>query len=296
MPGLSEIISSIQGIPQQDRPSYLMSECGKYIKEISNITGRNTIAYYSGWMKYNVQEVSIVESDVNAFMNAVYQMDRGKGLDIVLHTPGGNIAAAECIVNYLKSLFGNDIRAIIPQISMSAGTMIAMSCSSIIMGRQSSLGPIDPQINGVACQMVVDEFARAVSEVERRPASLGLWQTIISKYGPTYLTVCEDAIKWSKELATKWLMEVNPEIDMNKVEETFINHEKSYSHNRHISKEDCKNAGLNIVDLEDNQQLQENVLSLHHCFMTLIDLAPLSKVVINQDGRNYIQSVNIDKK
>ena len=44
------------------------------------------------------------------------------------------------------------MRAFIPQISMSAGTMIAMSCREIIMGEQSSLGPIDPQMGGIACQ------------------------------------------------------------------------------------------------------------------------------------------------
>ena len=84
-------------------------------------------------------------------MNAVYGLDRSKGLDLILHTPGGDLAATESIVTYLKKMFNNDIRAIIPQISMSAGTMIAMSCKEIIMGEQSSLGPIDPQMGGVAC-------------------------------------------------------------------------------------------------------------------------------------------------
>ena len=42
--------------------------------------------------------------------------------------------------------FGEDIRAIIPQTSMSGGTMIACSCKEILMGKHSSLGPVDPQI------------------------------------------------------------------------------------------------------------------------------------------------------
>ena len=101
-----------------------------------------------------------------------------------------------------------------------------------------------PQMNGVACQMVVDEFKRAVDEVRSNPASLGLWQTIIGKYSPTFLTACSDAIKWSEELAERWLTEVNPQINMNKVKNVFINHNHSYSHSRHISKEDCRAAGL----------------------------------------------------
>ena len=225
MPGWSEIMDSVQQQKQEMAPAFLLNRCKEYLNQISDITNRNIIVYYSGWLKNNVIESSINENDKNAFMNAVYGMDKDKGVDLILHTPGGDIAATESIVNYLKSLFGNNIRAIVPQISMSAGTMIAMSCKEIIMGRQSSLGPIDPQMNGVACQMVVDEFQRAVAEVKANPASLGLWQTIIGKYTPTFLTACSDAIKWSEELAESWLTEVNPRIDMGKVKNVFINHQ-----------------------------------------------------------------------
>jgi len=290
MPGWSEIMDTVQQQKQEMIPAFLLNECKNYLQLITNITGRNVIVYYSGWLKSNVVETSINENDKNAFMNAVYEMDKSKGVDLILHTPGGDIAATESIVNYLKSLFGNDIRAIVPQISMSAGTMIAMSCKEIIMGRQSSLGPIDPQMNGVACQMVVDEFNRAVAEVRANPASLGLWQTIIGKYTPTFLTACSDAIKWSEELAERWLTGVNPNIDMNKVKDVFINHNHSYSHSRHISKDDCRVAGLPITDLEDNQDFQDAVLSLHHCYMILIDVISVVKIVMNQDGRTFLQN------
>lgn len=68
-----------------------------------------------------------------------------------------------------------------------------------IMGEQSSLGPIDPHFGGVPCQGVLDEFRRAVNEVEANPSALGLWQTIVSKYHPTFLGQCENAIEWSKK-------------------------------------------------------------------------------------------------
>lgn len=292
MPGWTEIMDIVQGQKQETVPAFLLNECKQYLNRIKDITGRNIIVYYSGWLKHNVVESSIMENDKNAFMNAVYGMDKSKGVDLILHTPGGDIAATEGIVNYLKALFGDNIRAIIPQISMSAGTMIAMSCKEIIMGRQSSLGPIDPQTNGVACQMVVDEFNRAVEEVRTNPSSLGLWQTIIGKYPPTFLTACSDAVKWSEELAERWLTGVNPHIDMNKVKKVFINHNHSYSHSRHISKDDCLSAGLPITNLEDNQDLQDAVLSLHHCYMILIDMISIVKIVMNQEGRAFLQNKN----
>jgi len=173
---------------------------------------------------------------------------------------------------------------------MSAGTMIAMSCKEIVMGEQSSLGPIDPQMGGIACQAVIDEFKRAVDEVATKPASLGLWQTIISKYHPTFLTACENAITWSVRLAEQWLKEVNPRIDFDKIKNVFLNHNNSYSHSRHMSKQDCKDAGLNIIDLEADQDLQDAVLSLHHCYMILFDKFMISKVVENNIGGRYMQN------
>lgn len=289
MPSYSQILKEVRR--QSDPIVALDRKRLGFIHNIKNITDRNIIAYYSGWLKApNVSFTSIDDNDKNAFMNAVYGMDRTKGLDLILHTPGGDLAATESIVSYLKQVFGDNIRAIIPQISMSAGTMIAMSCREIIMGRQSSLGPIDPQMNGIACQAVIDEFERAKREVSANPATLGLWQVIISKYHPTFLTACEDAINWSKNLATQWLQGVNPDINMDAVMDTFLDHSTSYSHARHISKDDCRAVGLNIKDLEDNQDLQEAVLSLHHCYMILLDNAPIAKIVENQDNQLYIQN------
>ena len=288
MPNWSKLLDTINA-QKVNNPDVLNQLRRKYLSDISQITHRNVISYYSAWLKvHDNPEVSITENDKNAFMNAVYGMDKNAGLDLILHTPGGDLAATEGIVTYLKDFFNGNIRAIIPQISMSAGTMIAMSCQEIIMGRQSSMGPIDPQLNGFACQAILDEFALAVGEVSHNPASLGLWQTIIGQLTPTFLTSCQNAIKWSKELAEEWLRDVNPSIDMKKVDATFINHNNSHSHSRRIAYKDCLAAGLNIKMLESDQKLQEAVLSLHHCNMILMDMLPIVKVIENHFGCSYI--------
>ena len=293
MPSWSEILTEID--QSANAVVILDKKREEYLNKISSITGRNVIAYYSGWLKKpDAPHVSIDEQDKNAFMTTVYKLDKKKGLDLILHTPGGDIAATESIVTYLKNIFKGDVRAFIPQISMSAGTMIAMSCKEIIMGEQSSLGPIDPQMGGIACQAVIDEFKRAVDEVSKNPAALGLWQTIISKYHPTFLTACENAVEWSAKLAEQWLSEVNPSIDFDKIKNVFLNHNNSYSHSRHLSKYDCKDAGLKIIDLEEEQNLQDAVLSLHHCYMILFDKFLISKIVENNIGGRYMQNYTVN--
>lgn len=285
----SEILDDVN--TYQDSIGRLNAIRQEKLEKISSLTSRNVISYYSGWLKNpEAPNIQINDNDINALMNAVYKLDSSKGLDIILHTPGGDIAATESIVNYLQSVFSNNIRAIIPQLSMSAGTMIALSCNSIIMGKQSSLGPIDPQFGGIACQGILDEYQRAITAISANPDALGLWQTIISKYHPTLIGDCENAVKWSKELASKWLQRVNVNITMNDVEELFISHANSYSHSRHISRDECKNVGLKVEDLESSQDLQDAVLSLHHCYMILFDKWRYSKIIENHIGGHYLQT------
>ena len=87
---------------------------------ISKITGRNAIAYYSAFMTRRGDGMEINDMDLNGFMNVVCKMDRKHGLDLILHTPGGGITATERIVGYLRDLFNGDIRCIVPQMAMSA--------------------------------------------------------------------------------------------------------------------------------------------------------------------------------
>lgn len=106
----------------------------KYLQQLHEKTGRNVIVYYPGWFqkgdlrRQGIGEFSISDADKNGFMTAIHGMDRSKGLDLVLHTLGGDAAATESLVGYLRSMFDTDMRAIIPQIALSAGTMIACAC------------------------------------------------------------------------------------------------------------------------------------------------------------------------
>ena len=123
----------------------------KYLSLLHQKTGRAIIAYYSGWLagKGSV-DYGINDSDLTGFMQCLCGVDCSKGLDLILHTPGGNPTATEGIVNYLHEKFNDDIRVIVPQMAMSAGTMLACASKEILMGKQSCLGPIDPQYSGVS--------------------------------------------------------------------------------------------------------------------------------------------------
>lgn len=294
MPNWNEVIIEIQQ-EQQKNPNTnpLDTVRRKYLKKVSEITGRNTIAYYSGWLqKPQIAGTAVNDKDKSGFMLAINKLDRTKGLDLILHTPGGDIAATESLVDYLYSMYDKDIRVIVPQISMSAGTMIALSAKEIVMGKHSNLGPIDPQMGGLACQAVLDEFKQAKEDVKKNPHSAALWQVIISKYHPTFLGACRQAIEWSEKMVFNWLENNMCKGDKEKVRkiiDTFANHSIQKSHSRHISKKECEEVGLTITNLEDYQELQDAVLTTHHAFMHTFSNTLSVKIIENHNGVAYIE-------
>ena len=163
---------------------------------------------------------------------------------------------------------------------------------------KTKLGAWEYDIKGpwYKCNMTDIMAALGLVQMKRYPAMLERRKEIIGKYPVAFMTTCTDAIKWSEELAEKWLRNVNPDIDINIFKDTFINHSHSYSHSRRIQRSECRKAGLQIQDLEDNQDLQEAVLSLHHCLMILMDIAPILKFVTNQEGRLYLQTKSKEEK
>lgn len=269
----------------------------RYLKELSVKTGRNVILYYSGWLqKNNIDGLQVNDADKNGLMTVIHKLDRTKGLDLILHTPGGDTAATESIVDYLHSMFGNDIRAIVPQLAMSAGTMIACSCKEIIMGQQSSLGPIDPQFGGIPAHAIVEEFKRAYSEIKADPVKAAVWQPIVAKYNPTLIGECEKAIDWSEKMVENWLDRnmLSAEHDKKKIIDNIIielgDHAVNKSHARHLSMQKCKDIGLKISEMESDNELQDLILSIHHICIHTLSATNAFKIIENQNGIAFIQS------
>jgi len=269
-----------------------------YLRRLNDLTGRNVIIYYSGWLqKRGLEGLEVNDADKNGFMTVIHELDRSKGLDLLLHTPGGETAATESLVDYLRAMFGTDIRAIVPQLALSAGTMIACACKEIIMGKQSSLGPIDPQFRGIPAHGVVEEFKRAHEEIKRDHSKIPVWQPILAKYTPAFVGECEKAIEWANEMVKEWLLtgmfagrKTRAKIDkVNKIVEDLGDHALSKSHARHLSYDKCREMGLKVVSLEDDQDLQEAVLSVHHACIHTIGATPAFKIIENHEGKAFIQ-------
>ena len=297
MPSWNEVLDEIVAIKNKGSLDKVRR---KYLKLLHENTDRNIIVYYSGWLqKPRVGNAFICDDDKNGLMACIHKLDRTKGLDLILHTPGGDIAATESIVDYLRRMFGKDIRALIPQIAMSAGTMIACSCKEIIMGKQSNIGPIDPQFNGIPAHGVLDEFKKALEEVKKNPSSIPIWQTVVSKYHPTFIGECKNAIDWSTDIVTSWLKtnmfdgEPDAEDKATTIVDQLGSHQDTKTHARHIHIDEAKTLGLKIKSLEEDfgDEFQDIVLTVHHSFMHTLAKSHAIRIVENHMGNAIIFNI-----
>ncbi len=243
--------------------------------------------------------MSINDDDKNGFMSVVHGLDASKGLDLILHTPGGDIAATESLVDYLRQKFGEDVRAIVPQLAMSGGTIMACACRETVMGKQSSLGPIDPQISGLPASGIVSEFRNAHEEIKEDKDKINVWGPVISRYYPSLIDSCKKAIQWSEDLAGNYLLDSmfrdelqqdarNTGKRIEKIIKLLTDQDITKSHNRHISTPVCIEAGLKITQMEEDQELQDIILSVHHASALTIANTTAVKITENQNGKSYV--------
>ena len=307
MPDWNQILEELSAIEVGAINRYDMLR-RKYLARLHQLTNRNVITYYSGWLqKPNINGTEINDEDKNGFMTALHGLDHSQGLDLILHTPGGESGAAESIVDYLRAVYDRDIRAFVPQLALSGGTVIACGCKEIYMGKHSSLGPIDPQFGGIPAHGVIEEFKRASQDIKDNPDTILVWQPILSKYPIAFIDRCEKAIQMVEGMVREWLRTgmfkgrddhiVTTDENGNEVTTTKSAHVARVltradifkSHDRHIRPEDCAHIGLEIRLLENEPELQDAVLSVHHACIHTLSGTLAKKIIENHMGKAFIQ-------
>ena len=273
----------------------------RYMQAFVDRTKRNLILYYSGFLFAPNENVSIQEEDMEGFMAALYKMDKSRGLDLFLHTPGGSVSATEGIGNYLKSVFNNNINCYVPHMAMSCGTLLAMACRTIYMGKHSCLGPIDPAIGMYRTDAVVEEFNTAKTDIAQDPNLSLLWQPILSKYPITLLGECKKATELAKIVSEKWLTDnmlaqaPDARLRLNRILSLFASHQNTKAHDRHISASECLKIGLEVKMIEEDPDLQDAVLSVHHAATLFMKQNNLVSMVTNPRCTGLFRNANPSK-
>ena len=274
----------------------------RYLANLHSYTERDVILYASNWTQSVLfaGTVHINEEDVQGLMAAVHGLKSDK-LDLILHSTGGVPEVAETMVSYLRKKFDH-IRVIVPQAAMSAATMLACAADEIVMGKQSSLGPIEPQLvlpnrhgsdQVLPAQAIIDSFETAKKTSVTSPQQLGAFLPILEQYTPGLIEQCYAAQKLSTELVSKWLKQYMLKDDGADEKASYIadrlaDHSTLKSHARHIDMDEAAKLGLKVTALEDDQQLQDLVLSTFHA-TTIAFQRGVLKIMENHLGKAFIK-------
>ncbi len=271
----------------------------KYLRQLHEHTGRAVILYATAFLEnrplVEPGDLQIGLGDIQGLMEAASNIEE-RELDLILHSPGGSAEAAESIVAYLRKRFDH-VRVFVPVAAMSAATMVALSANEIVMGQHSQLGPIDPQFiifmpegpRSAPAKAILDQFQQAKDEC-KNPDNLAAWMPILRSYAPGLLTQCIASQELAEKMVSTWLctyMFAGQETAVEKAERIakwFGNYDNFKSHARRVGFDQAQEIGLNVRRLEENNRLQDAVLSVHHAAVHTFGGAAV-KLIENHHGR-----------
>jgi len=270
----------------------LFQERQRLIKEIEAVTHRPLIVYAAKLSAPREAPIQIDLEDVIGFSDLIADIQEDV-LDVMIESPGGIVEAAERIVHLLRRKFKH-VRFIVPGSAYSAATMLCLSGDEILMDDRSSLGPIEPQINGIPARSIINGF-KAVREVLQKegPSALPAYLPLIQKYDLHIFEICKDAEERGKMLVADWLKQYMLASDPDKEakSEAIVSFLSDYdvhkSHSRPIFITDAQSNGLNAISLDTVPDLNTRVWELYIHIRLLFDRGPQVKIYENSHGVHW---------
>ncbi len=255
-------------------PMYQAYHAARYqrqalISSIQTKYGRRLLSYVSGIY------ASIDRDDTLGFVDLLHNVEAGKDLDLLLHTGGGDIDAAEKLISMVRTRVGlSELRIIVPDFAKSAGTLMAMGADRILMSDSSELGPIDPQItlkdehgNFIrhSVQNYLDAYESYVKALKTNPNDVSA-QIMLGKLDPATVKLFESVRDRARTLAENQLklgMFRNSTGNFTKVASDLLDTKSWQSHGQMISHLDAAQIGLNVDYLDPMSEQWQSYWQLY---------------------------------
>lgn len=267
------------------------------IQKIEEITGRRLICYVArtdGRLPPNAPAY-IDEEDLFAFSDLVANISE-PAVDILIISNGGSAEAAERIVNLLRTRF-ESMRWVVPFNAYSAATLLCMSGDEVIISATGTLGPIDPQINGIPARTILRAFEKVKQTLkEEGPEALTAYLPLLAKYSLHLFEICESANELSKELARKWLSAYmfkcrRSDRRVKRCVEFFISYDTHKSHSRSIDRQTAREKGPKVLYDEEIDGLPDLLRSLCNQYKWVLNIPSPIAIKLYEDGYNHSSGI-----
>jgi hypothetical protein len=248
--------------PPTKTPMYQAIHASRYhrqelIKQIQHNRGAQLISYVSGIANL------INRDDVLGFGDLLHNVRPNGNLDLLLHTPGGDIDAAEKLINMVRARVGlGRLRVVVPDFAKSAGTLMALGADTIVMSETSELGPIDPQITlrdphgnllPHSVQAYLDAYETHAAAVRANPGDAAA-HLMLSKLDPATIKLCRAACDRAQKFAESQLQSgmfrSGEPGNFTKIAADLMDTKKWLSHGQMIGADAARTMGLNVEYLD----------------------------------------------
>jgi ATP-dependent protease ClpP protease subunit len=237
-------------------PMYEAMNASRYhrqslIKAIEQREGRTLICYVSG------RSANIDRDDIVGFVEMLHNIPPESSIDLLLHTRGGDVDAAEKMMTLVQATAGaGQLRVIIPDFAKSAGTLMALGADTLIMSDSSELGTIDPQIwshdqhGKDICHSVLSylDAYRTHSEALRKNPDDPVAKVMLGKLDPTTLRNFETIRDRARNFAEDQLKRKGR--NFSQIASALLDTTRWPSHGQMIKWQDVKDLGLPVDYLQ----------------------------------------------
>jgi len=267
------------------------------ICKIQRHTGRKLLVYETNVM-LNTAALSL--DDVQPFGDLLAPLIPGEPVDLLVHSPGGDVDAAEKIVYMCRHRRSGGLRAIVPEYAKSAATLMALASDEVVMGITSELGPIDAQVPTkgpggqtiwVSAQSFLDEFETIKQEVAATGTLSAAYFPLLEGINIGFIGLCRNSMDRSKQFAMKWLKQhmlrigeyepmEEPDRDQlaAKIAESLCAVKTWLTHGAVIDADETKKLGIRVNYLEPEDPLWQMVWYLHCCYSVLFRTQGVTKI------------------
>ncbi|MFN3974279.1 MAG: hypothetical protein ACK4K2_03230 [Dehalococcoidia bacterium] len=136
------------------------------------------------------------------------------------------------------------------------------------------------KLQAIPAQAILDQFERDKRECDSDPKNLAVWLPMLQRYGPALLVQCENALRLSQELVLDWLARYMFRLQPDKAERvaaSLADHRQHLAHARPLNIEMLQRLGMMVTLLENDQKLQDKVLTVYHATMHTFSATPATK-------------------
>lgn len=211
---------------------------------------------------------------------------------VFLRTGGGSAETAERMVSALRNHY-QQVYFVVPDLAMSAGTILCMAGDKIYMDYSSSLGPVDPQVPApdtmeyVPAMGYLDKVTEITEKGDLAPADVVLLRSLdLAK-----LALFEQARDLSIDLLKQWLVTykfkdwnlhrttnagslVTDQEKQERAEEiarALADHKRWRSHGRHLDTVKLKALRIEIDDYSNDENLNRVIRAYNDPLTGFID-------------------------